>query len=264
MASFTINGIKIAFQEMGSGEPLLLLMGLGAPGSAWEKHVAAYSEHFRCILMDNRGAGNSDQPRGPYAISTMADEAAALLDYLGIASARVAGISMGSGIAQELALRHSAKVKSLVLVSSWAQCDNYTKEIFRHFSRARALLAPGDFTRLLQLWIYAPDAFDTGRPDLEKAKNEAASAPTMPQHAFDAQCQACIDHHTLPRLGSIRQPCLLTVGECDIFTPLRFSSEIASRLPNAQLKVFKGLGHCHHWEDLATFNAITTQFLLQH
>lgn len=264
MSSFTTNGVKIAFQEVGSGEPLLLLMGLGAPGSVWERHVDAYARHFRCILMDNRGAGDSDKPQGPYFLPTMADEAAALLDHLGITSARVAGISMGSGIAQELAIRHSAKVQSLVLVSSWARCDTYTKEIFLHFARARALLPPGDFIRMLQLWIYAPDAFHTGWPELESARNEAASGPAMPQHAFEAQCSACIDHDTLARLGAIRQPCLLTVGELDIFTPPRFSSEMASQIPNAQLGVFKGLGHCHHWENLAAFNAMTTQFLLEH
>ncbi|HEY0256331.1 MAG TPA: alpha/beta hydrolase, partial [Candidatus Methylacidiphilales bacterium] len=168
MPSVIVNGVRIAYQEVGAGAPLLLIMGLGAPGSLWEKHVEAYARHFRCILMDNRGAGESDKPPGPYTTPMMADDAAGLLEKMGIDSARVAGISMGSGIAQELALRHPGKVRSLVLISSWARCDTYMKETFLHFQNVRAHLSPEMFTRLLQLWIFAPEYFDTNYADLEE------------------------------------------------------------------------------------------------
>jgi len=263
MPSFKINGVEIAYQETGTGDPLLLIMGLGAPGSVWEKHQAAYARHFRCLALDNRGAGDSDKPEGPYTTSMMADDAAGLLDQLGIPSARVAGISMGSAIAQELALRYPTKVRSMVLISSWARCDSYMKEVFIHFQTARPYLSPADFTRLLQLWIFAPEYFTSSYSELEEAKNGAGKGPLMPQHAFAAQCQACINHHALERLSAIKQACLLTVGSEDIFTPPRFTHEMACRLPNAQLKVFPNTGHCHHWESLAAFNELTTKFLLE-
>jgi len=262
MPSFEINGIRIAFQEAGVGEPLLLIMGLGAPGSVWENHLAVYQKHFRCIVMDNRGAGESDKPEGPYTTSSMADDAAGLLDRLGIESARIAGISMGSAIAQELALKHPAKVRSMILISSWARCDTYMKEIFLHFQAVSPHLSPGDFTRLLQLWIFAPKFFVSNFETLERDK--AIAIEGMPNPAFAAQCQACISHYTLERLESIAQPCLLTVGDKDIFTPLRFSVEMAERLPNARLEVFPGTGHCHHWESLTAFNELTLDYLLKH
>ncbi len=258
-----VNGVKIAFQERGSGEPLLLLMGLGAPGSVWEEHLKEYERHFRCVVMDNRGAGDSDRPQGPYSTAMMADDAAGLLDSLGIASARVAGISMGSCIAQELALRHPSKVRSMVLVSSWARCDIYVKELFEHFRTLRYSLSPGAFARMLQLWIFAPAHFNSHFADLEQAKAAAGEKP-MPVHAFDAQCQACIGHDSLERLGSISQPCLLTVGEADIFTPPRLSQEMLERLPDARLELFPSAGHCHHWEDLERFNRASSKFLLEH
>jgi pimeloyl-ACP methyl ester carboxylesterase len=62
----TANGIHLQYTERGSGDPLILLMGLGATGSRWEDHVAAYQRHFRCLLIDNRGAGASDCPPGAY------------------------------------------------------------------------------------------------------------------------------------------------------------------------------------------------------
>jgi len=262
MPSVKANGIEIAYQEAGAGDPLLLIMGLGAPGAAWEKHVEAYARHFRCIIMDNRGAGDSDKPAEDYTTAMMADDAAGLLENLGIPSARVAGISMGSGIAQELALRHPAKVRSLALISSWARCDSYMREVFLHFQTARRDLSLPDFTRLLQLWIYTPDYFSREYSELEEAKG--SEGPVMPNHAFGAQTQACINHNTLERLSAIEQPCLLTVGEMDIFTPLRFSHEMASRLPHAQLEIFKNAGHCHHWEYLGDFNKMTLSFLLKH
>jgi pimeloyl-ACP methyl ester carboxylesterase len=262
MPSVMVNGVRIAYQEVGAGAPLLLIMGLGAPGALWEKHVEAYARHFRCILMDNRGAGESDKPQGPYTTSMMADDAAGLLDHLGIDSARVAGISMGSGIAQELALRHPAKVRSLLLISSWARCDTYMKEIFLHFQNVRPQLSPGMFTRLLQLWIFGPEYFHANFKELEEARQASTDEGAMPDHAFSAQCHACVNHDTLNRLKDIHQPCLLTVGETDIFTPVRCSLEIAFQLPAARLEIFKA-AHCHHWEKLAEFNEMTTQFLLK-
>jgi pimeloyl-ACP methyl ester carboxylesterase len=190
--------------------------------------------------MDNRGAGDSDKPAEDYTTAMMADDAAGLLDNLSILVARVAGISMGSGIAQELALRHPAKVRSLVLISSWARCDSYLREVFRHFQTARRDLSSSDFTRLLQLWIYTPDYFSRQYSELEEAKN--SQDPVMPNHAFICQGHACMNHNTLEQLSAIKQACLLTVGEMDIFTPLRFSLEMASRLPHAQLEVFKNGG----------------------
>ncbi len=260
MPQVTANGIRINYEERGRGEPLLLLMGLGAPGGLWAEHVAEYEKHFRCLLMDNRGAGESDRPAGPYTTAQMAEDARDLLDALGLERVRVAGISMGSGIAQELALRHPQRVSRLVLISSWARCNQYAREIFEHFARMRAVATPAEFTQLLQLWIFAPGRFDTHFAELTEARAKAGEKP-MPQAAFAAQCSACITHDTLDRLGELTQPCLLTVGEVDIFTPPAFSHAMHERLPNSRLELFPGWGHCHHWEDLERFNRLTAEFL---
>jgi len=261
MPDVTANGIRIHYEERGRGDPLVLIMGLGADGSLWEDHVETFERHFRCILMDNRGAGESDQPDGPYTTQMMADDTAGLMDALGIKHARVAGISMGSGIAQELALAHPGKVRSMVLVSSWARCDLYTKALLDHFAKMRSIAAPADFVQLLQLWIFTAGHYNANIEDLRQGQLDAADS-YMPLEAFEAQCGACSTHDTLGRLGEIRAPSLLTVGDADIFTPLRFSEGMHERMPDSELLVFPGLGHCHHWEDLETFNSRTTEFLL--
>ena len=263
MPSVTCNGTKIHYQEQGSGESLILIMGLGAPGSLWEEHVASYEKHFRCILIDNRGAGESDKPQGPYTTKMMADDTAGLMDALDIRNARVAGISMGSAIAQELALSYPDKVRSLVLVSSWSRCDLYTVAVFEHFKKMRALASPADFMQLLQLWIATAGHYEAHYDEMLQGQQEAEDS-YMPLHAFEAQCDACSTHDTLNRLGQITAPALLTVGDADIFTPLRLSVEMHERMPHSELLVFPGWGHIHHWEDLDHFNASSTKFLLSH
>jgi pimeloyl-ACP methyl ester carboxylesterase len=259
------NGIKINYAEQGYGEPLILIMGLGADGSLWKDHVQAYEKHFRCVMIDNRGAGLSDKPDGPYTTTMMADDIAGLMSAMGIERAKVAGISMGGAIAQSLAIRYPKKVSSMVLISTWARCDTYTKVIFEHFKKMRAAADPGDFTELLQLWIYAADYVDAHLTDLRQGQEDARTNENpMAQYAFDAQCDACITHNTLDQLGSIRVPSLLTIGDADIFTPYHFSKAIHDRIPGSELAIFERVGHAHHWEKLEEFNRKTTAFLLQH
>jgi len=259
----TTNGIRLHYEERGSGEPLILIMGLGAPGNLWEEHVASYKQFFRCFVIDNRGAGKSDQPLGPYTTKMMADDTAGLMQALGITKARVAGLSMGSGIAQELSLSYPQMVRSLVLVSSWSRCDAYTRAIFEHFKKMRALASPADFTQLLQLWIATPryfeDHFDMMVQDQTQAKDSY-----MELQAFTAQCDACIEHNTFDRLDQLTVPALLTVGDADIFTPLHLTVEMHERMPSSEMLVFDGNGHIHHWEDIARFNTQTLQFLRDH
>lgn len=257
------NGISIHYEERGRGDPLILVMGLGAPGSLWEDHVAAFEQCFRCILMDNRGAGGSDKPQGPYTTKMMAEDVSGVMQALGIESARVAGISMGSAIAQELALSYPEKVKSMVLISSWSRCDRYTKVIFEHFKKMRSLASPADFTQLIQLWIASPPYYEENFLKLAEDQQKAEEA-YMPLHAYQAQCDACSAHNTFDQLDKITAPALLTVGDADIFTPLRLTAEMHERMPHSEMLVFKGRGHIHHWEDLERFNVATTRFLLDH
>ena len=260
MPTVVSNGIKIHYEECGSGDPLILIMGLGAPGSRWKDHAAAYQKRFRCILVDNRGAGESDKPNGPYTTKMMADDIVGLMSALGIENARIAGISMGSAIAQELALSYPDKVRSLVLVSSWARCDKYTHVVFEHFKKMRELALPADFAQLLQLWIASASYYEEHFVELVQDQTKAQE-DYMPIHAFQAQSDACALHNTFDRLDKITARTLLTVGDADIFTPLRLTVEMHERLPHSEMVVFKGLGHIHHWEDLERFNSVTTQFL---
>jgi pimeloyl-ACP methyl ester carboxylesterase len=262
------NGIRIAYEERGSGEPLILIMGLGADGQVWDAHAQAYAARFRCFLVDNRGTGDSDKPAGPYTTSMMADDYAGLIRGLGLGKVRIAGISMGGAIAQQIALRHPDLVRSMLLVCTWIKFAPYEATVFDNLAKVRAHVPPADFMELLFLWIWTPAWTNAHSADL-KATIHAAGPETaakglwLPQHAFEAQASACITHDTTSSVHNIKVPCLITIGSADIFTPMSYSEDLHKRIAGSKIKVFEGWGHVHHWEALEEFNAITTKWLVE-
>lgn len=261
------NGINIYYEEHGSGEPLLLIMGITAPGSVWEKHLEYWSKEFRCILFDNRGVGNTDKPAGAYSSEQMADDSAALLKELQISSARVAGVSMGSIIAQQVALRHPELIRSLVLMCPWARCDRKTIATFQHIVQIKAHLRPEQFQHFIQWLIFDKTSWDDNEAyqDLVDGQNDAASNPIQqPLHGLEGQAEACISHDVLEDLSKIEAPCLVTGGENDRFVPSWMVREVANAIPECELHMYENSGHAFHWENIDDFNPRVCNWLLDH
>ena len=122
---------RIFFEEHGAGDPVLLVNGLGADHTTWGLQTEFLKNHFRVVVFDNPGVGQSEGPGGPYTSELFADVAAALLRSRGIEQAHVVGASMGGIVAQQLALRHPELVRSLVMHCTWGRCDRYLASLFR-------------------------------------------------------------------------------------------------------------------------------------
>lgn len=155
MPFINTNGIRLFYEERGAGDPVLLIMGITATSAVWEKHVAIWAQDFRCIMPDNRGVGLSEVPPAPYTSAQMADDLAGLLDALQIAKARVVGCSMGSIVAQQLAIRYPDKVASMVLMCPWARCDAMAAAIFEHIINCKARFTSEEFSLYIQLLIFS-------------------------------------------------------------------------------------------------------------
>lgn len=251
------NGIDLYYEERGYGEPLLLIMGITAAGAVWEKHVAAWEKDFRCILVDNRGVGKSSKPPGPYTTAQMADDFAGLLEALQLQKVKVVGCSMGSTIAQQLAIRHPEKVQAMVLMCPWARCDNTAKGIFQHMMDCKARLRPEEFSLYIQLLIYSKKSWDDEKisEDLAKDRKSAALEPDpQPLLGLEGQAAACISHDVLAKLGQINTPTLVIDGKEDNFTPEWMAREVAESIPNAELHLYEESGHAFHWENIEDFN----------
>ena len=267
MPFLNTNGINLYYEEQGTGEPVLLIMGITAPGSVWQKHADYWQQTFRCIMPDNRGVGQSDKPAGPYTTAQMADDYAGLIDQLGLGAVRVVGVSMGSTIAQQLALRHPDKVRSLVLMCPWARCDRTAKAIFRHMATIKARLRPAEFANYIQLLIYAKPSWDDDAMYADLLAGRAAAetdSQPQPLHGLEAQAEACITHNTLTDLTRIAKPCLVIGGRQDIFTPVWMAEEVAGAIPNAELHLYDNAGHAFHWECISDFNPRVNSWLLAH
>lgn len=263
----TANNIQLYYEERGSksAEPLLLIMGITAPGSVWEPHIVFWEQYFRCIVVDNRGVGQSDVPAGPYTTALMADDYAGLLENLNIEKVMVVGVSMGSTIAQQLAVRHPEKVTKIVLMCPWARSDNAAKGIFEHIVNCKRSFKPSQFSLYIQLLIFSKASWDNETIALELAQSRAATdLDENPQifEGLEAQAAACISHNVLLELPKIYQPTLVIGGKEDIFTPEWMANEVACAIPNSELFLYQKCGHAFHFEQVDDFNLRVRDWLI--
>jgi pimeloyl-ACP methyl ester carboxylesterase len=254
----TSGVVDLACTESGSGEPVVLLMGLGADASAWRPHADAWSRSFRCVSVDNRGAGRSPAPPGPYTTRQLAADTAALMERLDLGPAAVVGISMGGAIAQELALARPDLVSKLVLTAAWSRPHPYTGAVLETLGRVRASLAPTEFVRHLQTLIWTPDWFSAHESELSAARQEQ---PTVGIEGLEGQLAACLTHDAHGRLGAVAVPTLVTAGTADRFVPAGSSALLADAIPGARYESFRDRGHVHHWEELDRFNELVGDWL---
>jgi pimeloyl-ACP methyl ester carboxylesterase len=169
--------LDIWTEQVGEGPDVLLIGGLGDTVESWQFQLDGLADRYRLTAFDNRGAGRTVLPAGAISAKTMADDAAAVLQALGVGSAHVAGFSMGSAIAQELALRHPELVRSLVLTSTYARPDALWRSqlSFWHWlvevAPSERALFEAFFT-----WVYTPRVHADGSVD--QLVEEALAFPT--------------------------------------------------------------------------------------
>ena len=244
MPNAQINGINLFYEISGSGEPLLLIYGLAGRGKGWKFQLDALSSQFQLIAFDNRGVGESDQPVEAYSLAQMADDAAGLLDALGIEAAYVFGISMGGMIAQELVLRHPHKVRKLALgcthsgINHCVPSPGWVTEIFKSL--------PGkpreQVVRESAAFNYSPYT-QKHRPELIESLIPLFVDNRQRLHGYLNQINAVWAFDAFDRLPQIAVPTLVMTGADDVLVPPGNSKRIAERIPNARLIEFPDAGH---------------------
>jgi 3-oxoadipate enol-lactonase len=265
MPTARVNSIDLHYVEAGSGDPLLLIMGFGGDHLAWAFQVPAFSARYRVISFDNRGAGQSSVPDEPYSTAMLADDAVGLLDALEIDRAHVLGVSMGGMIAQEVALNHPGRVRSLQLHCTYARPDRYMLALMDVWRRVRSTATPEEWLRTVALWLFAPVTF-AERPDFVEAVIQTGLASPHPftLTGFLRQGDAVRGHDALARLSTLTCPTLVSVAEDDILVPPRFARELARAVPEAELRTIDNAAHAYFWERADVFNAMCLDFLARH
>jgi len=274
MPHLTRAGVRIYWEEEGRAEhervdggapqrdPLLLIMGLGATLEWWNRLRPLLASRFRTILFDNRGVGRSDVPPGPYSIPMMADDASAVLDAAGVASAHVVGFSMGGCIAQELVLRHPARVRSLVL--GCTSCGGRDAVPAAPEVRA-ALTSRATMSREEAMWTMAPYTFDASTPrEVIAGEFALRLRATVSNDGFFAQLEAIrMWPGSLSRLGAVSAPTLVIHGETDQLVPPENGRILARAIPHATLDMLPRASHIFMTDQFEPASQAILTFLVQ-
>jgi len=255
-------GFRMYYEEHGSGFPLLLINGLGSDHLEWLHQLPSFSGSFRVVVFDNRGTGRSAVPPGPYTTAQMADDAAALLGFLGFGRAHVLGVSLGGMIAQEVAIRHPDRVEGLVLGCTGpggTLSIRPSPEAMAAFALAKGDDPEGELRRMIP-FLYT-DACCRERPEeIEGFVRRRLENPTPPE-GYLAQLAAAVTHDASGRLEQIRARTLVITGDADRLVNRENSVRIAVRIAGAKLVVLPGAPHRLFAENAAAFNREVLRFL---
>jgi 3-oxoadipate enol-lactonase len=245
-----VNGQRLHYVRQGSGEPLLLIQGLSANHLHWgEEFLGLLDDDFELIAYDNRGIGHSSRTTDPFTVRDLADDAAGLLEALEIESAHVMGVSMGGMVAQELALGHPERVRTLTLGCTYAGGEGSAltdPQVIEHLAELFMLGRTEEALRAGFSYNVSPD-FAADPRNFELAKRVAAELPASLDIML-LQVQAVSSHDTSQRLGDISVPTLVIHGTEDQMLSVSNARQIAERIPGARLEVMEGVGHAFWWE----------------
>jgi 3-oxoadipate enol-lactonase len=240
MAFVENQGARIYWDEQGQGEPILLIMGLGWASPLWHRTRPVLSPRYRTITLDNRGVGRSDVPPGPYPISLMAADAAAVLDAAGVQSAHVFGISMGGMIAQEFALQYPKRVRSLILGCTAAGGPKAVQAD----AEVLAALVQRVATFEESAAAINPFIYDAATPRERIKEDEVIRKQWWPDPAgYMAQLQGIMAWEAYSRLPQIAAPTLVVHGETDRLVPPGNGKLIAAAIPGAKLAMIPHASH---------------------
>ena len=259
-----VNGLRLYYEWHGEegGTPLVLVMGLGGDTTAWPFQLAAFAPHYRVLVFDNRGAGQSDAPDVPYTTRDMARDLLGLLDELGVGRAHLLGLSLGGAIAQEAVLAAPERFASVQLHATWAGPHPYFQALVHAVRMARLQFDREGFYRALSVWLFTPECFRSQPEMVEMVVQRAAHHPhPVGLHAYLRQTDAVLGHDTRDRLHRVRCPALVAVGSHDLITPPTLAEELASRISGARHVVLPDVGHGALWEAPEPFNHLCLDFL---
>jgi len=265
LATARVNGIEIYYERHGAGEPLLWIGGLGANLREIPYLIDAYSQHFEVIGYDARGCGRSTMPAGEWSIADLADDAAALLGALGVEAAFVYGSSMGGMVAQELVLRHSSRVRALILGCTTGGAIRGVQPSSETVQRMIANQSLSGDEALKAGWrLGYSDAYIQANREalLERARTAAELA--APRDSYMRQVLASARHDTYDRLDAIACPVMIIHGEDDVMIPVGNAHLLKERMPHAELHVLAGLGHGYNLEGRAIADELVLGFLRRH
>lgn len=251
-----VAGVDLAYTVEGSGEPVVLLTGLGGDGRGWGDQPGRFASEFTTIVPDHPGTGRSGMP-ATFSLAQHAEAMAELLRRLGYGPAHLVGSSTGGAMAFLMALDHPDVVRSVSAVSSWARSDDH----FRHqFAVRKDILRRGGswaYAEATALFLFSPSYFVDHYEDV---RVWCAIAAKGDPEVMEKRIDMILEHDVADRLPEIDVPTLVLVGSEDACTPPHHSRTIADAIPGARLEIIEG-GHLIYKEAPAEFHRVVREFV---
>jgi pimeloyl-ACP methyl ester carboxylesterase len=259
MTETVLDGVRLAYDVEGAGDPVLLIQGLGYGRRGWGPAPGLLAQRFRVVTFDNRGFGDSDAPPGPYTTAQLAGDALSIMEAAGLETAHVVGISLGGMVAQEFALASPGRVRKLVLCSTTPGGETsfpMPEQTVALMGRVSDL-DPGD-----ALLRFVGNALSPDPPEALVQEIVAYRTANPPDPAgWWAQAGAGSTHDAMARLGDITAPTLIVHGTADNVVDVRNATLFADAIPGSRLELVEGVGHLLPWERPEQFATLVEEFL---
>lgn len=252
-----MNHQPLYHEVLGQGRPCLMLAGFASDSISWTFQLPALTASRQVILCDNRGAGRSAVPDGPYSLEDMADDALHLLNKLGIDRVDLVGHSMGGAIAQHFALRYPDRVSRLILACSFLKMSPRIQRVLEAWHLCLKEEVSSDLlARFIFPWLYSEEFFT--RPNAFEVTQSLMSQHPYPMsaRAMAGQLEALLKHNTENLVTQLRCPTYVIGAEEDALVALAHSRELHQAIPGAKWLPLPGLGHSCMHENPDLFNQI--------
>jgi 3-oxoadipate enol-lactonase len=256
MPEVRLNDVHLYYEEEGSGAPLIFLHGLGGNMRMFRSEMDYFKRFFRVIALDSRGHGRSDKPN-EYRLNNHVGDVISLMDYLGLEKASVLGISMGSYIAQGVAIQIPEQIEKLIVVSS--KSNGETSSMMRLLTEyADEMLDLNQQEKLFYVSKYIFHNF----PALASSMKEVAEYNTLTEAQQLIANKALEGFDYRPLLHKIKARTLVINGKYDGLNPPSQGKEIAVLIPGASYLEFENSGHAPNVEERERFLDEVGHFLL--
>jgi len=256
-----LTDVRCYYELLGSGDPLVLVPGLGSTSALWRAAATELANSFCVILLDNRGVGQSIPKRPPKTMEDFSVDIVELLDHLQIARAHVMGLSLGGMIAYHVAAAHPSRVDRLVLVSCTHRFSPYLREMARLLGHGLRYFPPDVFRRTVELLGTAPEFLDANVEDIERKLATARENP-IPRSGVAKQLWALARHDREGEWGHpVAAPTLVIAGEQDHLIPACYARRMAQQIRGSEFMIVPGCGHNPFEEQPDLVLARITEFL---
>jgi pimeloyl-ACP methyl ester carboxylesterase/predicted amidohydrolase len=256
------NGVKLAYYVYGEGEPtLVFVIAWIATAPFWEYQVNCFSQNFKMVTVDMRGAGESDKPADNYTLDLYADDLNSIIEELQEKNIVLVGESMGASIAIKYVTKYPRKVSKLVLMCGTPKI--ISTDDFPHGQPLEVLdrlltLVQESYSRFLRAWmeLIFPE------PGTEYLKEWGFRMCQMtPEEIATNVAFNFLKEDLRPLLGKINIPTLILQGENDVVCPLGGGKYMHEKIPGSKMYIFKGKGHCPSITAADKFNKILEEFI---